>query len=97
MRMNIRILNLMDAFHLASIVSKYVDIATLSEDAVDFIQGIVEKISPQEFITCVSIMTDKTEEDVKKEVSLEILTAFIEGLKMNQIISLISFYKNFGF
>jgi len=87
----------MDAFHLASIVSKYVDIATLSEDAVDFIQGIVEKISPQEFITCVSIMTDKTEEDVKKEVSLEILTAFIEGLKMNQIISLISFYKNFGF
>lgn len=94
--MNIRILNLMDAFHLASIVSKYVDTTALSEDAVDFIQGIVEKISPQEYITCVSIMTDKTEEDVKKELSLEILTAFIEGLKMNQIISLISFYKSFG-
>lgn len=87
----------MDAFHLASIVSKYVDTTVLSEDAVDFIQGIVEKISPQEFIACVSMMTDKTEEDVKKENSLEVLTAFIEGLKMNQIISLISFYKSFGF
>lgn len=94
--MNIRILNIMDAFHLASIVSKYVDTDHLSTDALEFIQGIVEKISPQEYLTCVSMMTDKTEEDITKEVSLDILTAFIEGLKMNQIISLISFYKSLG-
>ena len=87
----------MDAFRLASIVSKYVDTTVLSEDAVDFIQGIVDKISPQEYLTCVSMMTDKTEEDIIKEPSLEILTAFIEGMKMNQVISLISFYKSFGF
>lgn len=95
--MNIRILNIMDAFHLASIVSKYVDTDHLSTDAIEFIQGIVEKISPQEYLTCVSMMTDKTEEDVIKEDSLDILTAFIEGLKANQIVSLVSFYKNFGF
>lgn len=94
--MNIRILNIMDAFHLASIVSKYVDTTRLSPDALDFIQGIVEKIEPQEYLTCVSIMTKKTEEDVKKEFSLDILTAFIEGLKANQIVSLVSFYKSFG-
>ena len=74
----------MDAFHLASIVSKYVDTNNLSIDAVDFVQGIVEKISPQEYLACVSMMTDTTEEDVVKELSLDILTAFIEGLKMNQ-------------
>lgn len=86
----------MDAFHLASIVSKYVDIQELSPDVVGFIQGIVEKISPQEYLTCVSIMTEKTEEDLKKEISLDILTAFVEGLKANQIVSLIAFYRSFG-
>lgn len=86
----------MDAFHLASIVSKYVDTNHLSSDALEFIQGIVEKISPQEYLTCVSMMTDKTEEDVIKEDSLDILSVFIEGLKTNQVISLISFYKSFG-
>lgn len=89
-------LNLMDAFHLASIVSKYVDTNNLSPDVVDFIQGIIEKITPQEYLTCVSIMTKKTEEDITKEISLDILTTFIEGLKANQIISLVSFYKSFG-
>lgn len=94
--MQIKVLNLMDAFRLASIVSKYVDTNHLSPDVVDFIQGIVDQISPQEYLTCVSMMTDKTEEDIKKEVSLDILTAFIEGLKTNQIISLVAFYKSFG-
>ena len=86
----------MDAFHLASIVSKYVDTNNLNPDVVEFIQGIVEKLTPQEYLTCVSMMTDTTEEDIKKEISLDILTAFIEGLKDNQIISLVAFYKSFG-
>lgn len=86
----------MDAFHLASILSKYVDTNHLSPEAVDFIQGIVEKISPQEYLTCVSMMTDKTEEELIKELSLDILTAFTEGLKANQVISLVAFYKSFG-
>lgn len=86
----------MDAFHLASIISKYVDTNSLNPDVVDFIQGIVENLTPQEYLICVSMMTEKTEEELKKEVSLDILTAFIEGLKENQIISLVSFYKSFG-
>lgn len=94
--MKIKILNLMDAFHLASIVSKYVDTNNLSPDVVEFIQGILDKIDPQEYLACVSMMTEKTEEDLTKELSLEILTSFIEGLKENQIVSLVAFYKSFG-
>lgn len=86
----------MDAFHLASIISKYVDTSSLNPDVVDFIQGIVGQITPQEYLTCVSMMTEKTEEDLKKEISLDILTAFIDGLKDNQIISLVAFYRSFG-
>ncbi len=94
--MQIRILNLMDAFHLASIISKYVDTNNLNPDVVDFIQGIVEQLTPQEYLTCVAMMTDKTEAELVGEFSLDILTAFVNGLKENQIISLVVFYKSFG-
>ena len=94
--MQTKVLNLYDAFHLASIISQYVDTNNLNPDVVDFIQGIVEQISAQEYLTCVSMMTDKTEAELVGEFSLDILTAFIDGLKENQIISLVSFYKSFG-
>lgn len=91
-------LNLIDAFRLASTISKYVDIKDLNPqaDAIDFISGIVEKISPEEYLHCVILMTKTDEQKIKQEISLDILTAFIEGLKLNQIISLLSFYKSLG-
>lgn len=97
--MKIKILGLRDAFRLASILSKYVDITKFNpnQDAVDFISGIVDQISPQEYLTCVSMMTEKTEEDLTKEISLDILTAFVEGLKKNEVVYLLSFYKSIGF
>ena len=86
----------MDAFHLASIISKYVDTNNLNPDVVDFIQGIVDQISAQEYLTCVSMMTGQIESELVGEFSLDILTAFIDGLKENQIISLVAFYRSFG-
>ena len=88
-----------DAIRLASILNKYVDVKRLSpdQDAIDFISGIVEKISPQDFILCVAMMKNITEEDVKKEISLDVLTAFIEGLKTNRVMTLLEFYKSLGF
>ena len=96
--MKIRILNLPDAFRLASVISKYVDVDSVSPEAsaLDFISDIVEKISPEEFLHCTMLMTNKTEEDVKREKSINVLNAFIRGLKENQIISLLSFYKSIG-
>lgn len=96
--MKIRVLGLKEAFRLASILSKYVDITKLdpNQDAVDFISGIVDKISPREFLTCASMMTEKTEEELTKEISLDILTAFVDGLKKNEVVYLLSFYKSIG-
>ncbi len=87
-------LNLEQALLLASIISKYVDSTNLSVDAVDFIAGIVEKITPGEYLQCIKIITDITEEEIKEAISIDLLTAFIEGLKLNQVVTLVSFWKS---
>ena len=96
--MQVRRLNLDDAFRLAHILSQYVDINSLDpqQDAVDFISDIVQKITPEEYLKCVSLLTNTDIDNIKKEISLDILTAFIEGLKENQVVVLLGFYKSVG-
>ena len=97
--MKVKILGLEDAFQLASALSKYVDVNALDPetDALAFISDLLEKLTPADYLKCVMILTEKTEEDVEKEIGLDLLTAFIEGLKENRIISLLSFCKSLGF
>lgn len=92
-------LNLEDALHLASILSAYVDVNELNsrQDALDFIDDIVKKISPQDFLHCVKMMTKKTEEDLEKMTGYDILALFSDGLRENRVISLLDFYKSLGF
>jgi len=96
--MRVRLLNLEDAFRLASVLSKYVDVKQLNpeQNAIGFISDIANKIPPREYLACVAIITNKTEEDVVKRPSLEILSAFVRGLRINKIISLLDFYKLLG-
>lgn len=96
--MQVRPLDMRDAFRLASVLAKYVDIKELNPqaDAVKFISQIVEKLSAQEYLACVMLMTQENEETIKQEISLDVLTAFIEGLKLNQVVALIHFYKSLG-
>lgn len=96
--MDAKTLNLVDAFRLASILSKYVDVSDLDKeaDAIDFISNIVQKISPEEYLRCTMLLTQTDEQTIKQEISLDILSAVIEGMKLNQIVSLLSFYKSLG-
>jgi hypothetical protein len=96
--MDARTLNLEEAFRLASLLSKHVDVKKLDpqQDAVDFISDLVESLSPEEYMKCVELVTGEDEHTIKKEVSLEILTCFIEGMKLNNIVSLLHFYKMLG-
>ena len=96
--MKIRILNLPDAFRLASVLSKYIDVEKLDtqEGMFKFLGDIVKKMSSDEYIHCVMLITNKTEKDIKRENSMAILSAFIRGLTENKIISLLYFYKSVG-
>lgn len=92
--MDAKALNLTDAFRLASLISKHIDKIQPQQDAVEFISNIVDKLSPEEYLRCVMLLTQENEETIKKENSLDILSAFVEGLQKNQIISLLAFYKS---
>jgi hypothetical protein len=41
-------------------------------------------------------MTKIDVDTIKQEIALVILTTFIEGLRKNQIISLVQFYRSLG-
>lgn len=94
--MKVKKLNLKDALSLASIISKYVDIkqTQLDESAFDFINDIVQKISPDEYLYCVSMMTNKKIEEIKKMEVTDILALFTEGMAVNKITTLLAFYEN---
>lgn len=95
-RMQARSLTLDNAWQLASILNKYVDIIDLDPQAepISFISDIVQKLSPEEYLHCVMLLTEENEETINQEISLDVLTAFVEGLKMNQVVTLIHFYKS---
>lgn len=97
--MKTKILEIGDALRLASVLSNYVDVKEINPetDALDFISNIVDRISPQDYLKCVFLMTEENEETIKKYISIEVLTAFIEGLKSNKVVSLLEFYKSLGF
>jgi len=67
-----------------------------SVSVLDFVSGIIEKITPEDYLHGVILITGETEENVKKEISIDILTCFIDGLRENQILSLISFSRSLG-
>lgn len=96
--MNAQKLNLRDALRLASILARYINDkdSEPETEAISFISGIVEKIDPASFLRCVILLSGEPEESVVKEVSIDILAVFIEGLRENQILSLISFYRSLG-
>ena len=96
--MRIRPLNLTDALRLASLLSPYVDVKKLSpeQDALEFVDGIVQKISAPDFLLCLKMMTKKTEEDISKLDGFKVLALFNQGLRENRAVALLNFYKSLG-
>lgn len=90
-------LNLKDALILAGILNKYINEQSMEKDAITFIAEIVDRIAPQEYLLCVKLLTGKSTEDIAGQMAIDTLTEFINGLKENQILALISFYKSLGF
>ena len=95
--MKVKKLNLKDALSLASIVSKYVNVSTLDSEksAIEFIDEIIQSITPEDFLECIKKTTYYiTEKKLEKLDGLNALALFSAGLRENKIITLLSFYKS---
>ena len=93
-----RPLNLVNALRLASLLKPYVDVNNLNpeQDAIEFIDGIVQSISAQDFLLSVKLLSNKTEEDLEKLDGYKILALFTQGLRDNRIVTLLSFADSLG-
>lgn len=93
-------LGLEDALRLSAILSKYIDTKDIDrpQEPLDFISDLIGKLSPSDYLHCVKLLSGEYRDaEYEKHSAVKILTAFIEGLKLNQILSLISFTKSLGF
>jgi hypothetical protein len=93
-----RPLNITDALRLASLLQPYVDVKNLNpeQDAVDFIDSIVQKISAPDFLLSVKLLSNKTEQDLEKLDGYKILALFTQGLRENRVVTLLTFCDSFG-
>lgn len=90
-------LSLVDALRLAAILSKYIDTKDIEKDSqpLDFIAALVNKLTPKDYLDCVKLLSgEHRDEEYEAYSSIKILTIFVDGLKQNQILSLISFYNS---
>jgi len=96
--MRIRPLPLHDALRLASLLRPYIDVKKLNpdQDAIEFIDDIVQKISAQDFVLCIKMMTKKTEYDLEKMNGFDVLALFGSGLRVNRVVDLLRFYNSLG-
>lgn len=85
-------LNLDEALRLAAILDKYAD--TKKIDAIEFVEVIMNKIPSSEYLNSVKLLLKTDENEIDKQLPLNVLTAFIEGLKLNKVVSLIEFYRS---
>lgn len=92
--MEAKILSFPEAMTLASILDKYI---TQEELAVDFVDNILNRISPVEYLQCLVLLTGNTFTDGQDLDGMELLQAFYSGLEKNKIISLVESYKKLGF
>lgn len=97
MALEAKILNFTDAIRLAQILNKYV---TLEDDgekiAIDFIEDLVNKIEPQEYLECVSLFLGGVDKN-NLPTGDELLDVIYTGMRNNNIFTLLETYKTLGF
>lgn len=58
---------------------------------------IFDALSPDEFLTCITILTGITRDEIIREDALGYFISFVEGLRLNNILALPEFFKRTGF
>ena len=94
------ILNIKDATQLYQILAPHLP-EDKPEDALDYIDAIVNSIIEQErypdFVNVLILTQGKTVEELEKLLPQEVLALFVRGLEENKIVLLQDFMQKVGF
>ena len=88
-----KIINLEQALLLYSIIhTKISD----NKDTISFIEELLTKLTPDEYLNCICLLTGTEKPEIKKEDFMDIITNFTIGLQINNILSLCELVKKVG-
>ena len=91
--MESRILGFIDAMRLAEILYKYSQEVTPETRILDFLEILVDKISPLEYLEVLKLLSEEDGvESIKGDGAIRIL---VSGLEKNNFIGLLSTYRKF--
>jgi hypothetical protein len=54
-------------------------------------------MSPDEFISCITILTGIDKTEIIREDALDYFIAFVEGIKLNNLLSMKDYFSKLGF
>lgn len=91
--MESRILGFIDAMRLAEILYKYSQEVTPETRILDFLEILVDKISPLEYLEVLKLLSgENMVESIKGDGAIRML---VSGLEKNNFIGLLSTYRKF--
>lgn len=93
---SIKSLTLEETITLFFIVEPYIPKET-DLTIYDTCSKIFEAMSPDEFLSCITILTGLTKDKIIVADALDYFIDFVEGIKMNNILSLPRLFKQIGF
>lgn len=91
--MESRVLGFIDAMRLAEILYKYSQEVTPETRILDFLEILVDKISPLEYLEVLKLLSgENMVESIKGDGAIRML---VSGLEKNNFIGLLSTYRKF--
>lgn len=95
-------LTLRESLELYDILGKYIPkVEDENNDALEFIGKIIDNVNTsghhEDYINAIVLMSGRDWDEIKLLQSSDILDLFIEGLSVNQIVKLKSFFDMIGF
>ena len=95
--MESKLLNFPDAMWLARTITKYLDPETIKDmTGFTFLDEIVAKITPEEFLIAIKLFTRKDVKEIEKLTGDEFVVIFIKGCIANDLLTLLKTYKSIG-
>jgi hypothetical protein len=88
-----RIMNLEQALSLYSIINTKL---SNKEDTLSFVEDLLTKLTPNEYLDCVCLLTGTKKEQIIEQDFMEAIISFTKGLQINNIIYLCELMKKFG-
>lgn len=89
-----KIINIAEAMELYELMKPHFPKAEVVPT--EFVQSMVDKLPADDYVRCVCLLTGTKPDELTEADSIPSLTAFVEGIKINRILTMKSLFERVG-